>query len=59
VETAYSAIKLLGKTTVDVVIALDLPEYLQWKVEYLRNDIEMLEVQKTKSTNDSYQQYKR
>ena len=27
-------------------------EYLQWKVEYLRNDIEMLEVQKTKSTND-------
>jgi hypothetical protein len=23
-----------------------------WKVEYLRNDIEMLEVQKTKSTND-------
>jgi hypothetical protein len=27
-------------------------QYLQWKVEYLRNDIEVLEVQKTKSTND-------
>jgi chromosome segregation ATPase len=26
-------------------------QHLQWKVEYLRNDIEMLEAQKTKSTN--------
>ncbi|MGC1928168.1 MAG: hypothetical protein WA667_04285 [Candidatus Nitrosopolaris sp.] len=26
-------------------------EHLQWKVEYLRNDIDMLEVQKTKCTN--------
>ncbi|MGB8935111.1 MAG: hypothetical protein WCC17_08400 [Candidatus Nitrosopolaris sp.] len=26
-------------------------KHLQWKVEYLRNDIEMLEAQKTKSTN--------
>ena len=26
-------------------------EHLQWKVEYLRNDIDMLEIQKTKSTN--------
>ncbi len=26
-------------------------QYLQWKVEYLRNDIDMLEIQKTKSTN--------
>ena len=24
-------------------------QYLQWKVEYLRNEIDMLEVQKTKS----------
>ena len=27
-------------------------EYLQWKVEYLRNDVDMLEAQKTKCTND-------
>ena len=27
-------------------------EYLQWKVEYLRNDIDILEVQKAKATND-------
>jgi hypothetical protein len=26
-------------------------EHLQWKVEYLRNEIDMLEIQKTKSTN--------
>jgi hypothetical protein len=26
-------------------------QHLQWKVEYLRNDIEMLEAQKIKSTN--------
>jgi hypothetical protein len=26
-------------------------EHLQWKVEYLRNDIDMLEIQKTKSAN--------
>ena len=27
-------------------------QYLQWKVEFLRNDIDMLEAQKTKATND-------
>jgi transposase len=27
-------------------------QYLQWKVEYLRNDVDMLEAQKTKCTND-------
>ncbi|MFY9873581.1 MAG: hypothetical protein WAK17_28070 [Candidatus Nitrosopolaris sp.] len=27
-------------------------QYLQWKVEYLRNDVEMLEIQKAKATND-------
>ena len=27
-------------------------QYLQWKVEYLRNDIDMLEVQKANKTND-------
>ena len=26
-------------------------KHLQWKVEYLRNDIDMLEVQKTKCSN--------
>ena len=26
-------------------------QHLQWKVEYLRNDIEMLEDQKTKASN--------
>jgi hypothetical protein len=27
-------------------------QYLQWKVEYLRNDVDMLEAQKTKCNND-------
>ena len=41
----------------DIINVLELAknnqlEYLQWKVEYLRNDIEMLEVQKEKATND-------
>jgi hypothetical protein len=27
-------------------------QYLQWKVEYLRNDVDMLEAQRTKCTND-------
>jgi len=27
-------------------------QYLQWKVEYLRNDVDMLEAQKTKCTTD-------
>jgi hypothetical protein len=27
-------------------------QYLQWKVEYLRNDVDMLAVQKARATND-------
>ena len=27
-------------------------QYLQWKVIYLRNDVDMLEAQKTKCAND-------
>ena len=29
-------------------------EYLQWKVEYLRNDVDILENQKAKATNDIF-----
>jgi hypothetical protein len=53
----HKIVKDLGTEEHDVINVLELAknnqlEYLQWKVEYLRNDIEMLEVQKTKSTND-------
>ncbi|MGA9154282.1 MAG: hypothetical protein WBZ36_27180, partial [Candidatus Nitrosopolaris sp.] len=27
-------------------------QHLQWKVEYLRNDVEMLDIQKAKATDD-------
>jgi transposase len=53
----HKIVKDLGMEEHDVINVLELAknnqlEYLQWKVEYLRNDIEVLEVQKTKSTND-------
>ena len=53
----HKIVKGLGMEEHDIINVLELAknnqlEYLQWKVEYLRNDIEMLEVQKTKSTND-------
>ena len=46
----------LGMGEQQIINVLDLAnhnqlEYLQGKVEYLRNDIDMLEIQKTKSTN--------
>jgi hypothetical protein len=53
----HEIVKELGMEEHDINNVLELAkdnqlQYLQWKVEYLRNDIEMLEVQKTKSTND-------
>ncbi|MFZ0510226.1 MAG: hypothetical protein WAM14_01355 [Candidatus Nitrosopolaris sp.] len=53
----HKIVKGLGMEEHDIINVLELAknnqlEYLQWKVEYLRNDIEVLEVQKTKSTND-------
>jgi hypothetical protein len=53
----YKIVKDLGMEEHDVINVLELAnnnqlQYLQWKVEYLRNDVEMLEVQKAKSTND-------
>jgi len=53
----YGIFKDLGMEEHDVINVLELAknnqlEYLQWKVEYLRNDIDMLEVQKAKATND-------
>jgi hypothetical protein len=49
--------KNLGMDEKEVINVLELAknnqlEYLQWKVEYLRNDIDMLEVKKAKATND-------
>jgi hypothetical protein len=48
--------KDLGMVKHDIHNVLELAkndqlQYLQWKVEYLRNDVDMLEVQKTKCTN--------
>ena len=53
----HKIVKGLGMEEHDIINVLELAknnqlEYLQWKVEYLRNDIEVLEVQKAKSTND-------
>jgi hypothetical protein len=49
--------KDLGMEEYDIHNVLELAknnqlQYLQWKVEYLRNDVDMLEVQKAKTTND-------
>ena len=53
----HKIVKGLGMEEQEIRNVLELAknnqlEYLQWKVEYLRNDIDMLEVQKTKATND-------
>jgi hypothetical protein len=53
----HKILKDLGMEEHDINNALELTknnqlQYLQWKVEYLRNDIDMLEVQKTKCTYD-------
>jgi hypothetical protein len=52
----HKIVKDLGMEEHDIINVLQLAnshhlEHLQWKVEYLRNDIDMLEIQKTKSTN--------
>jgi hypothetical protein len=49
--------KNLGMSEKEIINVLELAknnqlQYLQWKVEYLRNDIDMLEVKKAKATND-------
>jgi transposase len=53
----HNIFKDLGLQECDIKNLLELTkhnqlQYLQWKVEYLRNDIDMLEVQKAKATND-------
>jgi cytidylate kinase len=52
----HKIVKDLGMGEQEIINVLELAnhnqlQYLQWKVEYLRNDIDMLEIQKTKSTN--------
>jgi DNA-binding transcriptional MerR regulator len=52
----HKIVKDLGMEEHEIINVLELAnshhlEHLQWKVEYLRNDIEMLEVQKTKCSN--------
>ena len=52
----HKIVKGLGMEEHDVINVLELAKnnqlgYLQWKVEYLRNDIDMLEDQKTKASN--------
>jgi hypothetical protein len=49
--------KNLGMSEKEIINVLELAknnqlQYLQWKVEYLRNDVDILEAQKTKCTND-------
>jgi hypothetical protein len=49
--------KNLGMDEKEVINVLELTkhnqlQYLHWKVEYFRNDVDMLEAQKTKCTND-------
>ena len=53
----HKIVKGLGMEEHDIISVLELAKnnqlgYLQWKVEDLRNDIEMLEDQKAKATND-------
>jgi hypothetical protein len=53
----HKIVKDLGMEEHDIINVLELADYhqlehMQWKVEYLRNEIELLEVQKTKCTND-------
>ena len=51
----YRILKDLDMEEHDIHNVLELArnnqlQYLQWKVEYLRNDVEMLEIQKAKAT---------
>ncbi|MFZ0224504.1 MAG: hypothetical protein WAM42_22715, partial [Candidatus Nitrosopolaris sp.] len=53
----HKIVKDLGMEEHDIINVLRLAnshhlQHLQWKVEYLRNDIERLEVQKSKCSND-------
>jgi hypothetical protein len=55
----HKIVKDLGMGKQEIISVLELAnhnqlQYLQWKVEYLRNDIDMLEIQKTKSTCSTY-----
>jgi len=52
----HKVVKNLGREENDLVKVLELAkhnelEHLQWKVEYLRNEVNMLEKEKWKSTN--------
>ncbi len=52
----HKIVKDLGLKEYDVINALELAKHnelenLQWKVEYLRNELDMLENEKWKSTN--------
>jgi hypothetical protein len=52
----HKIVKDLGMQEQEIINVLNLAnshqlKHLQWKVEYLRNDIDMLEVQKTKASN--------
>ena len=53
----HKIVKDLGLGEKEIIKVLELAKYdelqnLQWKVEYLRNEVNLLEIQKTKSTND-------
>ena len=53
----HRIVKDLGMEENDVIKVLELAKHnelgrLQWKVEYIENQIFMLEVQKTKATHD-------
>ena len=52
----HKIVKDLGLGEKEIIKVLELAKYdelqnLQWKVEYLRNEINMLEMEKWKSTN--------
>ena len=52
----HKIVKDLGMEEHDIINVFELAKYnelenLQWKVEYLRNEVNMLEMQKWKSTN--------
>jgi len=52
----HKIVKDLGKGEKEIIKVLELAKYdelqnLQWKVEYLRNEVNMLEKEKWKSTN--------
>jgi hypothetical protein len=60
----YKVVKDLGMEEHEIINVLQLAsshhlEHLQWKAEYLRNDIDRLEVQKTKCSNHILKLYRR